>query len=508
LFKGIVLMKKLTPTEIQKKIIEKEGNLVVTASAGTGKTFTLVQKIDYEAQRYKGFKTIAAITFTIKAAKEIKDRLNNIDTSEFFIGTNNSFAIDEVIRPFIRDVYGNVFNVKIEPDYNQKFNTIQEGLNFLKKGILGSYNDNKTNFVFELALIIVKKSKACSLFLRSKYRKLYIDEYQDSDKEMHEFFMYLVDNLGIDAFIVGDEKQSIYLWRNADPKYFRAIKEKNNFSYEHLLENHRSCKQIQNYSNLLFEETRHLYVELLDLSNIVLIDYYNWAKNCKSLINSNKSLSILRYRKADAQNNADELTSEGIDTIFIPILPVNEITNEYSWLCQEVCKFCKCEHYSVYDVINASPWDLYNFNIGKLKKDLNELKVLLKSEIQFKKLLVSIFSFYFSYVLKEVDINRIWNSVSDNIYTPAFEPEKYKYVSMTFHSSKGLEFDQVVIFSEDYPLNNDSSFYNHYVSVTRAKQKLIIVHDKTKRNSISYIEKIETAFSPYKLQDILNLQLI
>lgn len=222
-------MKKLTPTEIQKKIIEKEGNLVVTASAGTGKTFTLVQKIDYEAQRHKGFKTIAAITFTIKAAKEIKDRLNNIDTSEFFIGTNNSFAIDEVIRPFIRDVYGDVFNLKIDPDYNQKFNTIHEGLNFLKKGILGSYTDNKTNFVFELALIIVKKSKACSLYLKSKYRKLYIDEYQDSDKDMHEFFMYLVDNLGIDAFIVGDEKQSIYLWRNANPKYFKSIKEKSNF---------------------------------------------------------------------------------------------------------------------------------------------------------------------------------------------------------------------------------------------------------------------------------------
>lgn len=501
-------MKKLTPTEIQKKIIEKPGNLVVTASAGTGKTFTLVQKIDYETKKYNGYKTIAAITFTIKAAKEIKDRLNSTDTSDFFIGTNNSFAIDEVIRPFLRDVYGEQYNVKFEPDYNQKFNTIQEGLSLIRKGILGSYFENKSNFVFELALFIVKKSRACSLYLKSKYRKLFIDEYQDSDKDMHQFFMYLVDNLEIEAFIVGDEKQSIYIWRNADPKYFKAIKEKNNFSYEHLLENHRSCKQIQNYSNLLFEETHRLYVKLLDLSNIILIDCYDWAKNCKSLIDSNKRLAVLRYRKADAQNNADAFTSVGINTIFIPLLPVNEITNEYSWLCQEVCKFCKCEHYSVYDVINASPWDVYNFNIGKLKKDLSELKELSKSELQFKKLLVSIFSFYFRYVIKEVDISRIWNSVSDDIYTPAFEPEKYKYVSMTFHSSKGLEFDQVVIFSEDYPLTNDSSFYNHYVAVTRAKQKLIIVHDKTKRNSLSYFEKIETAFFPYKLQDIVNMQLI
>lgn len=496
-------MKKLTPTEIQKKIIEKEGNLVVTASAGTGKTFTLVQKIDYETQRYKGFKTIAAITFTIKAAKEIKDRLNNIDTSEFFIGTNNSFAIDEVIRPFIRDVYGDVFNLKIDPDYNQKFNTIHEGLNFLKKGILGSYTDNKTNFVFELALIIVKKSKACSLYLKSKYRKLYIDEYQDSDKDMHEFFMYLVDNLGIDAFIVGDEKQSIYLWRNANPKYFKSIKEKSNFSYKPLLENHRSCKQIQNYSNLLFAETRHLYTQLSELENIILIDSYEWAKCCKELISPDKNLAILRYSKANAQNNANLLSAEGLNTIFIPLIPVNEITNEYAWLCQEVCKFCKLEHYSVYDVINANPLDLYNFDIGKLKIDLFELKKLLTTENNFRKQLTSIFSIYFNYSLKEVDINRIWISVSDDIYTPAFEPEKYKNVSMTFHSSKGLEFDQVIIFSEDYPLYNDSSFYNHYVAATRAKEKLIIVHDRKARNSINYLTNLQKTISPYRLQDLL-----
>lgn len=140
-------MKVIKPTEIQQEIIEQSGNLVVTASAGTGKTFTLVQKINYEAKNYKGYKTIAAITFTIKAAKEIKDRLNQVDTRDFFIGTNNSFAIDEVIRPFLRDVYGAEYCIKFEIDYNQKFNTIQEGLNFIKKGVLGSYNENKANFV-------------------------------------------------------------------------------------------------------------------------------------------------------------------------------------------------------------------------------------------------------------------------------------------------------------------------------------------------------------------------
>ncbi len=497
-------MKVIKPTEIQQEIIEQSGNLVVTASAGTGKTFTLVQKINYEAKNYEGYKTIAAITFTIKAAKEIKDRLNQVDTRDFFIGTNNSFAIDEVIRPFLRDAYGAEYDIKFEIDYNQKFNTIQEGLDFIKKGVLGSYNENKANFVFELALLIVKKSKACWLYLKSKYRKLYIDEYQDSDKDMHQFFMYLVDKLEIEAFIVGDEKQSIYLWRNANPKYFKSIKEKTNFSYRPLWENHRSCKQIQNYSNLLFKETRNLYSEVSDLNNIILIDYFEWEKQIISLINSDKKLAILRYKRAEAQNNAEVLTAEGIDTIFIPLLPVNEITNEYSWLCQEVSKFCKVEHYTVYDVINAAPFDFYKLNLVKLKKDLIKLKESLCLEMDYKRCLESIFSTYFGCKIKPVDANRIWNSVSNDEYTPAFEPEKYKNISMTFHSAKGLEFAQVIIFAEDYPLNDESSFYNHYVAVTRAKQRLIIVYDEAKPTSKRFLAKIQETFYPHQLNQVLT----
>ena len=49
-------------------------------------------------------------------------------------------------------------------------------------------------------------------------------------------------------------------------------------------------------------------------------------------------------------------------------------------------------------------------------------------------------------------------------------------ISMTFHSSKGLEFDQVILFAEDYNLYYEDSIYNHYVAATRAKDRLIIVY--------------------------------
>ncbi len=51
----------------------------------------------------------------------------------------------------------------------------------------------------------------------------------------------------------------------------------------------------------------------------------------------------------------------------------------------------------------------------------------------------------------------------------------YQNIAITFHSSKGLEFDQVILFAGDYNLSDMSGIYNHYVAVTRAKEKVVIV---------------------------------
>ena len=51
-----------------------------------------------------------------------------------------------------------------------------------------------------------------------------------------------------------------------------------------------------------------------------------------------------------------------------------------------------------------------------------------------------------------------------------------KRIAITFHSSKGLEFDQVVLFMSDYRLSSEENIYNHYVAATRAKTKLILVY--------------------------------
>ena len=141
---------KLSP--IQEKIINTSGNLIVRASAGTGKTHTMVNKIAKEINDNRTHKVVAAITFTIKAAQEIKDRLS-VDITQHFIGTNNSFVIEEIIKPFMKDVYGSDYDIDMSTDYSReaKVETFQNAIDKIKnEGVLCSYKDNKKNFIFEV----------------------------------------------------------------------------------------------------------------------------------------------------------------------------------------------------------------------------------------------------------------------------------------------------------------------------------------------------------------------
>lgn len=364
---------KLSP--IQEKIVETPGNLIVRASAGTGKTHTMVNKIAKEIDDNHTHKVIAAITFTIKAAQEIKDRLS-VDVVQHFIGTNNSFVIEEVIKPFMKDVYGADFDLDMSTDYSAKVDTFQEAIEKIRnEGILCSYRDNKRNFIFDLAQKIVENSSACRLYLQAKYFKIYIDEYQDCDKSMHKFFMYLCDELNIETFVVGDEKQSIYIWRGAYPEAFKSIWNKPNFKKIFMGDNFRSCQQIQNYSNLLCDETRSLYNPTENIDNIVWLSptKANWATEVLSNIVPDKKSALLRFSNDNARIGASELTTNGLEYVYIPQTPIADITTDTAWLYTAIAKYLIIEKYSAYDVISEIPVEG-----NESRKTVSTVKRLLK----------------------------------------------------------------------------------------------------------------------------------
>lgn len=491
---------------IQKEIVEQSGNLIVRASAGTGKTHTMVSKIVHDIELQHTHKVVAAITFTIKAANEIKERLT-IDATNHFVGTNNSFAIEEIIKPFMKDVFGMGYKLDMSTDYSVKVNTFAEGVAKIKdEQILCSYANSKENFIFQLALVILEKSKACQLYLKAKYFKIYVDEYQDCDKDMHAFFMYICDTLKIDTFVVGDEKQSIYMWRGAYPKAFMEIWDRPDFSKKYMRDNFRSCQQIQNYSNLLCNETRDLYKAESDLTSVIMIcaTADNWVSSVIPYLDSEKKCALLRYSNANAEKGAKELTDGNIEFTYVPQTPIADITTETAWLYNAVAKFFILPKYSAYDFRNEIPNEVVGNRkvLNYIKKALNILDECVKKEdaYSFEKH-VTLMANYLGYETKTDHCERLYRTICDERYHPAFSVDDLKRIAITFHSSKGLEFDQVILFVEDYRLANDQDIYNHYVAATRAKSKLIMVYINGDWNAGQYAKNIN------RILDELNLKM-
>ena len=112
--------------------------------------------------------------------------------------------------------------------------------------------------------------------------------------------------------------------------------------------------------------------------------------------------------------------------------------------------------------------------VSTVKRLLKKIEETVDDE-QFFGASVTALAEYLGYNTRSDHISKLFKTISDASFHVAFEADKYKHISITFHSSKGLEFEQVIVFAEDYRLSDMSSIYNHYVAVTRAKSKLIIV---------------------------------
>lgn len=475
-------------------VINTTGNIIVSASAGTGKTRTMIAKICHDLLNNKTHKMVASITFTIRAAQEIRDRLT-LDTTQCFIGTNNSFAIEEIIKPFLKDVYGEEYDVDLDTDYanrDNRLNSLADGLESIKNShTIYSYADNKGNFVFDLALDIIKKSEACRLYLQAKYFGIYLDEYQDCDIDMHRFFMHLCDELGITTFIVGDEKQSIYRWRGANPASFVSVFTKAGFTHKSLTENHRSDKQIQDYSNLLFTAARELVTQPQNTGKIIWLAATNedWAAKVVPLLDENKTSALLRGQKEysrwtqkyGASEGATLLAQSGIEHTYIPPMPIDAITTNTAWLYTAVASFILLNSYSVYDFINDIPTENDKVAVGRTQQMLRAIEQHVDEQAIFAQK-VNILAEYLGYPTMRQHIESLFETVADPKYAVALNPEKPKHCTLTLHSSKGLEFDQVIIFIEDYAHNgaiNNEHINNHYVACTRAESKLIIVDTET-----------------------------
>lgn len=469
-------MKTYDLTKEQIEIIEDSSSIVVSASAGTGKTFVITQKIEYEIKNNQNFQKIAAITFTNKAADELNNRLKRNNEGNF-IGTIHNFVLYEIINPFFKDVYDLKYEGEVSYSTTLKFLTIKDGINKLSElGQVGNYYYNKKSFIFELALSIIKNSEACQLFLKSKYYKIFIDEYQDCDISMHELFLYILIFLHIPLVIVGDEKQSIYSWRGAKPELFKLLLKSKMFNRYQLTENFRSDASIQNYANLIFGYKVNTYKEAESNNVLFLIadKFNNVVLNVLDYIDNNASLAILTRKNDIVKIIGDILNKNGIKCAIIQKSPIENIQNKDSNIYLSIAKYIIVKGYSAYDF--SRDIDLENkykeVSLEELKMYLNKFNEI--SDKSYKEVVCSIVKL-FKLDFNEELYSKLEETINNNIFHYGFNIDQYQNVVMTIHAAKGLEYEQVILFANDFDFTSPENRELHYVASTRAKSKLIII---------------------------------
>ena len=496
-------MKKATkPTSEQMQIIEEQGNIVVTAKPGSGKTYTIVEKIIDISRNLLNYQGVIAISFTRKASQELELRYKrkSIESNYHFFGTIDKFYISEIIVPFSKLLFGvgKKLEVKDSIDDYSKYKdlkklkhtrddkelfklleqSLQEGMLFLE--ISG-----------ETALFILNEVPQCLTYLKARYTHIFIDEYQDCGGVQHEIFLKLVNN-GITGIAVGDLDQAIYAFSNRYSRYLLSLIGDDSFTHLEITRNHRCHKSISDYSLELMgvaresieEDKRVLKINVKGTDEHIIYAIENNLDEIKRKFNlsKNSDFAILCRNNGTARRAADFLTIENklfVDTALDKvgeswaILFNDLLISYYLYQIKEVTvldfisKYINEElNYKVFQKGLKLVDKIFRLPEGELKNnfgEFNKIAKLIDPEQEDKRILA---------MLKDL----LNNEEALQSFKPATENEVN---IMTLHKSKGLEFKCVFLLDlyrwilpqegdwlseEDYI----QALNLHYVGVTRA----------------------------------------
>lgn len=290
------LLNGLNP-EQQKAVKTTEGPLLIMAGAGSGKTRVLTHRIAYlMVEKRVNPYNILAITFTNKAAREMRERIQRMmggAADEVWISTFHSMCVRILRRDIDRIGFNRNFTILDTTDQLSVIKSILKEKNidpkkFDPRAILGSissaknelidaeeyakttgdYFANVVSDVYKEFQKRLRKNQALDfddlimmtiqLFQRvpevlenyqRKFQYIHVDEYQDTNKSQY-MLVKLLSSRFQNLCVVGDSDQSIYRWRGADIANILSFEKDYPRAQVILLEqNYRSTKTILSAAN-------------------------------------------------------------------------------------------------------------------------------------------------------------------------------------------------------------------------------------------------------------------
>jgi ATP-dependent DNA helicase Rep len=284
---------------------------LVLAGAGSGKTRVITNKIAYLVQQcgYKA-RNIAAVTFTNKAAREMKERvgqtLGKPEARGLMVSTFHTLGLNIIRREYkalglkagfslfddqdqmallkeltekqldgdkdlLRSLLSAISNWKndmLTPDQAKAKAQSEQDQLFafcfeMYQNQMKAYNALDFDDLILMPVLLLKTNADVRQYWQNRIRYLLVDEYQDTNTSQYELVKLIVGERGR-LTVVGDDDQSIYSWRGAKPKNLVLLSEDYpNLKVIKLEQNYRSTSRILRAANILIANNPHVFEKRL-----------------------------------------------------------------------------------------------------------------------------------------------------------------------------------------------------------------------------------------------------
>ena len=387
----------------QREAVEQtEGPILILAGAGSGKTRVLTTRIGYLMKEKKvKAENILAITFTNKAANEMRERvdetLNDEDTSAMWITTFHSCCV-RILRKSINKIgYNRSFVIYDSSDQVTLVKDCLRELNYSEKAMDPKYiisvisnakdklinpkqfrekykNDfskSKIADVYALYQDRLKRNSALDFddlisktvelfrehedvldFYRNRFRYIMVDEYQDTSRAHYELVRLLAQGHQ-NICVVGDDDQSIYGWRGADIR--------NILEFERDYDDVHVIKLEQNYRSTQI---------ILDAANYLIKN--NIERKRKKLWSEKKEGELIKIQLAETEVDEAEFVANTISTMVR--------TGERSYKDFAVLYRANAQARPVEDALNRAqiPYNIYGGTKFYERKEIKDMVAYLR----------------------------------------------------------------------------------------------------------------------------------
>lgn len=308
--RNVEIIMKLNPRQ-DEAVKFVSGPCLVLAGAGSGKTRVITNKMAYLVQQC-GYKArhIAAVTFTNKAAREMKERvgqtLGKAESRGLMVSTFHTLGLNIIRREYkslglkagfslfddqdqlallkdltedqldgdkdlLRQLLSCISNWKndmLTPDQAVELAQSEQDHVFalcfdMYQKQMKAYNALDFDDLIAMPVLLLRTNQEVRERWQSRIRYLLVDEYQDTNTSQYELVRLIVGERGR-LTVVGDDDQSIYSWRGAKPQNLVLLSQDYpSLKVIKLEQNYRSTSRILRCANILIANNPHVFEKTL-----------------------------------------------------------------------------------------------------------------------------------------------------------------------------------------------------------------------------------------------------